>query len=460
MANRINDLQLIKLVEGYPILYDKTYARKPTTSAWKDKVWKEISSALNASERACITRWKSLRDRYVREYRRTQTNHKAVTNWAIFHKLGFLRNNVKFTSDPLGSVVYMPKKRKARTSKTTMSDSYESPVEDEMIADEIMMTQQLIGLVKQYPVLYDKIKIRDSKNVLAKNEAWLEISDCLGLTGEECFNRWKKLRDRFAREYRTKIIFPDRPVLWTHYSDLTFLCEHFRKGVPISDDNVNYHRMKSFKILSDDEYSNNFYDEFSESEECVLEINEETAAKYENKVEESYLATDSTIDDSNKPHIISVVTTLPPTETESPCTNSNEIITSILPLTLVDNTASTVTTTEMNLNSLTTLKAELEMQAVLSTLNEIQVALESSKKCINMLTEKLEQEREKNTKHIIKPNFMQKLSVLLDMHTGGIQKAATTKILQFIKECKSQVENGEQIENLDPKNLLQYIYLK
>lgn len=58
------------------------------------------------------------------------------------------------------------------------------------------------------------------------------------LIEELCYNRWKKLRDRFAREYRNHQINQSAPITWRYFNDLIFLGRHFRKGVPLIIENI------------------------------------------------------------------------------------------------------------------------------------------------------------------------------------------------------------------------------
>lgn len=58
------------------------------------------------------------------------------------------------------------------------------------------------------------------------------------LVEELCYNRWKKLRDRFAREYRNHQINQSAPMTWRYFNDLMFLGRHFRKGVPLIIENI------------------------------------------------------------------------------------------------------------------------------------------------------------------------------------------------------------------------------
>lgn len=52
----------------------------------------------------------------------------------------------------------------------------------------------------------------------------------LSFTEQLCYTKWKKLRDRFSREYRQQQLNPERPITWIYYEDLKFLQSHYRKG--------------------------------------------------------------------------------------------------------------------------------------------------------------------------------------------------------------------------------------
>uniref|UniRef100_A0A0K8W1Q7 Transcription factor Adf-1 n=1 Tax=Bactrocera latifrons TaxID=174628 RepID=A0A0K8W1Q7_BACLA len=115
MVTQLDDVRLIKLVQSHPILYDRNLARGPKTSSLKDDIWKKLSLQLNCSERACITRWKSIRDRFGKELRRAQENPEEAVNWDMFEHLLFLREHYKHgqtNSEALLNIKYEPKKKK------------------------------------------------------------------------------------------------------------------------------------------------------------------------------------------------------------------------------------------------------------------------------------------------------------------------------------------------------------
>jgi len=82
---------------------------------------------------------------------------------------------------------FEPRERKKRL-KVDMEQEKRRRDEDEEDCQDDLLNEQLIELVKMHPVLYDRHKIRVSKNLAAKNEAWREISENLNVSGEFGFH--------------------------------------------------------------------------------------------------------------------------------------------------------------------------------------------------------------------------------------------------------------------------------
>ncbi|ALC38758.1 CG10949 [Drosophila busckii] len=237
----MDDLELIKLIENFPILYDKDSARSAKNAANKDAAWKLISEKVGASERACITRWKSIRDRFGKEFRRFQETN-SPTYWDMFPRLLFLKDHYKHGLVKHKSLEGLKVEQRVRKPRRTRKETGEEqqPLDDKTKEQEleeqesdILFCQELIELVKQHTVLYDRHQIRNSKNLAAKNDAWCAISQSLHVSEEVCYKRWKQLRDRFAREYRNQQLDQSTPISWRYFNDLLFLGRHFRKGVPL-----------------------------------------------------------------------------------------------------------------------------------------------------------------------------------------------------------------------------------
>lgn len=93
--NKETDLEFIKLVQSYPILYDKEHTRGQKNSTMKNQAWQEIAQIMKKSEIACTTRWKSIRDRFGKEFRRQQEFPQETTTWELFPHLLFLKDHYK-----------------------------------------------------------------------------------------------------------------------------------------------------------------------------------------------------------------------------------------------------------------------------------------------------------------------------------------------------------------------------
>ncbi|XP_030384155.1 uncharacterized protein LOC115631523 isoform X2 [Scaptodrosophila lebanonensis] len=241
MSGQLDDHALVDLIESFPILYDKDSARGMQNASRKDAAWKTVSLKLGASERACITRWKSIRDRFGKEFRRFQEHPNEPTYWDMFPRLLFLKDHYKHglvKHESLDGMKFLPKERRRRVRSRFGESEKKLEEEEEQDQESIELNQRLIELVKIHPVLYHRKQIRDSNNLSAKNDAWRLISESLEVSEELCYNRWKKLRDRFAREYRNHQINQSQPVTWRYYNNLQFLAHHYRKGVPLIIENL------------------------------------------------------------------------------------------------------------------------------------------------------------------------------------------------------------------------------
>ncbi|EDW77375.1 uncharacterized protein Dwil_GK18122 [Drosophila willistoni] len=424
----MDDLQLVKLIETFSILYDKDSARTAKNMVLKDEAWKKISQKLKASERACITRWKSLRDRFGKEFRRFQENPEEPTNWDIFPHLLFLKDHYKHglnKNENLDKLIYQPKEKRRRLS-TKPIEKKSKPKDSDADKDygseedfqEDLLNQQLIELVKMHPVLYDRHQIRVSKNLSAKNEAWHEISESLNVSEEVCYNRWKKLRDRFAREYRNQQINPNVSITWRHFNDLLFLDRHFRKGVPLVLQNIKKRgRPPKVKNLETTKASSDY--NYSTDNDILLdeENNEELE---DGNVEEIEVlsASDLILNQSE----VSVVTT---TTMDIPSTTS--IYNSIIAEPQCEES-------EINCSSsqiLTTVIANME--TVLQQTKEMQNQLE------------LEQQQQLPT---CANSFLSKSKLLLDGLSPTEKRSAERKIVQFLCECQMKTLDGEEIEDV------------
>lgn len=94
----------------------------------------------------------------------------------IFLSISSARN------DSIEGVRYQPRVRKRKPNRgEDCGDNGEG--DEEISPEELSLNQNIITLVKQHDVLYDRKRVRDSKNLAAKNEAWTIIANSLDVTG-------------------------------------------------------------------------------------------------------------------------------------------------------------------------------------------------------------------------------------------------------------------------------------
>ncbi|XP_017056742.1 uncharacterized protein LOC108098385 [Drosophila ficusphila] len=455
----MDDVELIKLIENHPILYDKDSARSVKNAAQKDAAWKAISQKLGASERACITRWKSIRDRFGKEFRRFQERPDEPTYWDMFPRLLFLKDHYKqglARNESLDGMRFEPRERKKRP-KVDMDQEKRRKEEEEDDCQDDLLSEQLIELVKMHPVLYDRHKIRVSKNLAAKNEAWREISENLNVSEELCYNRWKKLRDRFAREYRSQQINQATPITWRYFNELLFLGRHFRKGVPLVLENIKRRgrppksgnpagnsgkQQEGIVVASGEQIWGADYpystdnDELEDELELAYDEEIEILSEAEQTTPYGFIFSAATpSQDLDPPQQLQVTTTTPAMSEEVIHTidRANPVVEELSAV-AEDSTPAAATSDKL----LTTVIANME--TVLQQSRELQAQIQH---------EQQEQEREHRSTTPAN-SLLAKAQMLLDGLSPLERANAERKIVQFLCQCQIKALDGEEIEDVAP----------
>ncbi|KAH8419468.1 hypothetical protein KR222_006493 [Zaprionus bogoriensis] len=442
----MNDIELIKLIKNYPILYDKDSARSAKNAANKDAAWKTISLHLGASERLCITRWKSIRDRFGKEFRRFQENPESPTHWDMFPRLLFLKDHYKHglaKHKSLDGMIFEPRHRKPRRrprleqqppDKRQRDDECEEPTED------IVLCQQLIELVKLHPVLYDRHKIRNSKNLAAKNDAWRAISESLNVSEQLCYNRWKQLRDRFAREYRNQQIDQSTAITWRYFNELMFLGRHFRKGVPLIVENIKKRGRPPKATQSaatgaqiwgaDYPYSTDNEEQEEQDEELEDELQYDEAEDIEviSEVEQELIHMDLALEEQEEQQQQQAQQ-----QAEQQQQQQAYLATHEAPA--VSNTV---------LQAAATPSAAQLFGTVISNMETV---LQQSKDCLQLLQQATPTANSNNNKN---NSLLQKVQMLLDGLRPEQRQHAERKILHFLCECQIRTLDGQEIEDVAP----------
>ncbi|KAI9578664.1 uncharacterized protein LOC119640375 [Glossina fuscipes] len=420
MPSNLDDVDLIKLVESYPVLYAKYQGRGQKIALVKDHAWRKVSDELKKSERACITRWKSIRDRFGKELRRAQQNPQEPTNWDLFPYLLFLRDHYKqgcANIESLECIKYEPKARKRKPrleGEFSEDDQYNEFTKDNADPKDLTLQRKLIALVKEHNVLYDRCKVRDSKNLAAKNEAWHAISNALNVTEEFCYNKWKKLRDRFSREYRQYQSHPQKQVQWIYFQDLIFLESHYRKGKPLR---LASTKRNTISIVTPEgawrsELSKTPYEYTAGENQLIIEDCNSDLPELPDKSTEEYLSTNSKEE-----------------------TVKNNIVIQMKYFNDMHNDA------EEKLSNLIT-----NMECVVKQSHECLKSLQHQK-------QRYRQEgvlEQSHTKTSWQADVMRKIDTLLKGLSLEQRENAERKILHFLCECQIKTLNNENIEDVIP----------
>ncbi|XP_065831007.1 uncharacterized protein [Oscarella lobularis] len=97
----MSEEMLIEAVRGYPCLWQvRTMSYRDVRA--KDNAWTLVSTLMEGlAVEECKRRWKSLRDKFVREVKKTKTRRTGdpgppyVSQWPLFATLGFLEETVQ-----------------------------------------------------------------------------------------------------------------------------------------------------------------------------------------------------------------------------------------------------------------------------------------------------------------------------------------------------------------------------
>ena len=94
-SSPLDEHSLIKLIKQHPVLYNKKHDDFHSTSQ-RQKAWESISSKSKFPISILQRRWRVLRDRFVRELRRTQYNEDSNLNCSSFFKdMLFLARHIR-----------------------------------------------------------------------------------------------------------------------------------------------------------------------------------------------------------------------------------------------------------------------------------------------------------------------------------------------------------------------------
>ncbi|XP_024882066.1 uncharacterized protein LOC112461156 [Temnothorax curvispinosus] len=194
---------LISIVKEYPHLYDSS-CKDYRDVIKKENSWLEISKILATSPDVCCNRWTRLRESFSKEKKKRQ--NETTRGSGASKRRGFVY---------FESMKYIDKFVKTRKSITNIklqkTYNISDCLKDKNLNKEVTLLNDedknfddlLIRIVKEYPHLYDS-SCKDYRDVIKKENSWLEISKILATSPDVCCNRWTRLRESFSKEKKKR----------------------------------------------------------------------------------------------------------------------------------------------------------------------------------------------------------------------------------------------------------------
>ncbi|XP_067634914.1 uncharacterized protein [Eurosta solidaginis] len=170
------EAKLIRAVKKRPALYKRASIESKNKKC-RDDAWAAVSRELGVPEEACRQRWKSLRDRFVRE--NTKLINESDDGVAVPSKCGW---------EFYRSLLFIEDEIKVRGIQNALSSS--------CCTRYSRNDKCLLYAVKDQPLLYDS-NHRMFRNQLERQRAWCRISQKVGKRPDSCRNGWKELRERY-----------------------------------------------------------------------------------------------------------------------------------------------------------------------------------------------------------------------------------------------------------------------
>ncbi|XP_013111620.2 uncharacterized protein LOC106090091 isoform X1 [Stomoxys calcitrans] len=221
-----SDILLIKEVKKHKLLYIKKHPDH-CNSVKRAEAWVSISKGVGMKECYCNRRWKTLRDRYVRNYKKILNNEITECQWNLFHSMSFLCDQVEyriksssFIQESQDNTVdeFDDSEPNAEILISKVSEMYD---EDPESQSDILLIEE----VKKHELLYAR-KHGEYCNKVKRAMAWVSISKCVGIPESDCYTRWKSLRDRYVRDYKKICANEITESQWNLFDRLSFLCDH------------------------------------------------------------------------------------------------------------------------------------------------------------------------------------------------------------------------------------------
>ncbi|XP_073842009.1 uncharacterized protein [Musca autumnalis] len=201
--NGCYERQLLSAIIKYPCIYDRGDVNFRNREI-KDNIWLNIAIDTKSSEERCRTRWKSLRERFVREYL-TVVSVGGESSWRFYNDMCFLLN-------------HLDDERIAPTKQRI--DTFE---------------ENLIKEIRKFEFMYNREHI-DSRNRELRQKTWIHIASVVGTSPLQCMRRWKSLRDLALKEHCKMLQDKNYVSNWKHYNAMAFIKLYINPKNPIEQE--------------------------------------------------------------------------------------------------------------------------------------------------------------------------------------------------------------------------------
>ncbi|KAK9872235.1 hypothetical protein WA026_017038 [Henosepilachna vigintioctopunctata] len=210
-----NEMELIALIRNCPFLYNPSYPDFKVAEK-RDQAWKAIAKVFSVSTNELQHHWKHMKESFKKYSCKGNLDPNIKSCVTYFDEMKFL-------------VPFMNRGKSRISSKTVdhfREDGNTSASSELEISntDYNLKLEVLIDAVSINPVLYDR-KHKDAKNQDVKLKTWKKIALNLGIPVSDCINKWKNLREKYARErkYRRSNLYGKK---WHLFDKLLFLEDH------------------------------------------------------------------------------------------------------------------------------------------------------------------------------------------------------------------------------------------
>ncbi|XP_062549900.1 transcription factor Adf-1-like isoform X2 [Armigeres subalbatus] len=141
-----NNERIVAFVKEHKVLYDKSM-RAYKNNNIRNKLWDQLASTLNMDVKSITTRWRSLRDRYVKEMKIADLHHRSgaeaidedVEQWELMEHMSFLKDHV------------CPRKTTSNYVDTNAASSSQHTDFHEMVEEHLEEQQQTTEAPLQTP---------------------------------------------------------------------------------------------------------------------------------------------------------------------------------------------------------------------------------------------------------------------------------------------------------------------